>query len=220
MPAAPAARGAGALAMPRETVWNPGQADLFINGLRVALARRRLLGLAARTRKECIVDVGCGLQAFFLQSLRGRFARRVGVDLALDGEALARAGIEAAPGDALGALERMEPESADVITFLSIMEHVTGQEEILAQCRRVLRKNGIVFVNSPSWFGKLVLESLIIPFWDRNGIYSAQVDTHLTYFSPASLWQCVRNAGFVSSEIRVWRSNFLCSVSACATRIF
>lgn len=204
--------------MQRKEVWNPGKTDLRINGLRVALARRRLLGLAAATKGECIVDVGCGANAFFLQSLRQHFPRRIGIDLSFDTATLEKAGIEGMSGDALGMLRRLEPESVDVITFLSIMEHVSEQEAILSECRRVLRRNGIVFVNSPSWFGKFVLEAIIIPFLDRRGIYQAQVDTHTTYFSPASMWQCIRNAGFVSSEIRVWRSNFLCSISACAVR--
>jgi ubiquinone/menaquinone biosynthesis C-methylase UbiE len=105
-----------------------------------------------------------------------------------------------------------------MITFLSIMEHVTEQEAILGECRRVLRKGGVIFINSPSWFGKFVLENIILRFLDKKGMYAAQVDTHTTYFSRRQMWQVVRNAGFVSSEILVWPSNFFCSVSACAIK--
>lgn len=201
-----------------QRVWDPGRSEAFLVRLRIGLARRGILSLAARTGGECIVDVGCGKSATFLQSMGGVFTRRVGVDLELDDAALTAKGIEPRKGDALAALSSLESDSADVITFLSFMEHVTTQEAILAQCRRVLRKNGVVFINSPSWFGKFILENIVLRFLDKNGMYSAQVDTHTTYFSCAQMWQTIRNSGFVSSEIKVWRSNFLCSVSACITK--
>lgn len=186
--------------------------------LRINLARRKILSFAEKTQKKCIIDIGCGKKASFLKSLRQIFQRRVAVDLELDSQALQEENIEPKIGDALTVLKRFESNSADVITFLSILEHVGEQEAILAECRRVLRKNGIIFINSPSWFGKFVLEDIIIRFFDKNGAYASQVDTHTTYFSTAQIWQLIRNAGFVSSEIRVWRSNFLCSISACVTK--
>jgi ubiquinone/menaquinone biosynthesis C-methylase UbiE len=177
-----------------------------------------LFTLLRQTGDKTIVDIGCGREAFFLQSCKNNFKKRIGIDLDIDTELFTSLNIEPCTGDALSVLSGMESSCVDVITFFLVMEHIAGREEILKECRRVLRKNGIVFINSPSWFGKFVLENVIIRFFDHGKLYTRQVDTHVTYFSPAQMWQCVKDSGFVSSEIRIWRSNFLCSISAVARK--
>ena len=202
----------------KKHIWNPGNSETFLVRLRIAFARRKILSLIPKSQRGCILDAGCGMSASFLQSIRPEFKQCIGVDFNVDCATLATKGIDTRKGDILHSLEHLESDSIDIITFLSVMEHVTQQEAILHECRRVLRKGGIVFINSPSWFGKSVLENIIIPFFDSKGNYAAQVDTHTTYFSCWKMWQTIKNSGFVSSEIRVWHSNFCCSISACITK--
>lgn len=117
-------------------------------------------------------------------------------------------------GDAENVLCNIPKESFDVVYMLSVLEHVNDPVALLKEIRRVLKPSGIFFVNSPSWFGKFILENVVLPYFDSDGSYKIQVDTHKRYFSTATLWQTLIESGFVSSEIKIKKSNLYCSVSA------
>ena len=151
-----------------KTVWDAGEKEPFINGLRIKFVRRKILSRASRSTHKTIMDIGCGNSATFLRSVQGTFEHRFGVDFNIDTNKLKNYGITPLLGDALSVLQHTDDDSIDIITFLSIMEHVPPEQHvaILKECRRVLRKNGFIFINSPSWFGKFVLEDIIIRFFD------------------------------------------------------
>jgi ubiquinone/menaquinone biosynthesis C-methylase UbiE len=193
--------------------------DLFINSVRCFLQKRCLLKLLRQSKNKTLVDVGCGYHAFFLQACKDKFGSLIGIDYSVNTDSLEKMGIEYRQGDALSVLSGMQNASVDAITFFSIMEHINTQVELLKECRRILKDDGIVYVNSPSWFGKIILEDVIIRFFDRKKKYAEQVDTHCTYFSISKMWQYLRDAGFVSSEIKVWHSNFFCSITGYARKI-
>ena len=201
----------------QKQVWDPGASETFLVRLRIALARRKLLSLQ-KNQRQCIIDAGCGRNASFLRSVRNEFTHLIGIDFDVDAPSLERVGIQTRKSDILSELKKIESNTADVISFLSIMEHVTDHEAILAECHRVLRKGGIIFINSPSWFGKFILENIVLRFFDKKRAYAAQVDTHTTYFFGWQMWQVIKNSGFISSEIDIFYSNFFCSVSACITK--
>lgn len=201
----------------KKQVWDPGLSETFLVKLRIALAKRKILSLQKKQRQN-IIDAGCGRHAFFLRSVRNEFKNLIGIDFDIEDSSLTSVGIQARKGNILSELKKIESNTIDVISFLLTMEHVTEREAILVECNRILCNGGILFINSPSWFGKFILENIVLRFFDKKNVYTAQVDTHVTYFWGWQMWQLAKNSGFLSSEIDVWYSNFFCSVSACITK--
>jgi SAM-dependent methyltransferase len=99
-----------------------------------------------------VVDVGCGTGTFS-HLLAEDGARVVGVDPSVDAIARATAGAGLRERYLVGRAENLPlPERyADVVTFLNSLHHVSTAElgEALAEARRVLRPDGIVYVQEP-----------------------------------------------------------------------
>jgi SAM-dependent methyltransferase len=122
-------------------------------------------------------------------------------------------------GDILETFPKVPDDSFDLIVFLSILEHLDDPALILREARRALRPGGRLFFNSPTWFGKWVLENISCTrLIDPYGEITKQINTHKMYYSLKDMWPLLVKAGFVSTEIRIWRSNFFCSISGYAEK--
>ncbi|HZO76733.1 MAG TPA: class I SAM-dependent methyltransferase [Solirubrobacteraceae bacterium] len=99
-----------------------------------------------------VIDVGCGTGAL-THRLAEEGARVVGVDPSAD--AIARASGRGEPSERylVGRAEDLpvEDRSADIVTFLNSLHHVSiaALVQALAEARRVLRADGIVYVQEP-----------------------------------------------------------------------
>ncbi len=94
-----------------------------------------------------VLDLGCSL-GFFVEAAAERGAIAVGVDIDVAGLAAARAardlraGFLCADGEALP----FPDASLDVVVFNHIYEHVVDADKVMAEIRRVLRPDGIVYL--------------------------------------------------------------------------
>jgi len=89
--------------------------------------------------------------------------------------------------------------SLDVVTCLSVLEHLWEPGAVLAEARRVLSPGGTCLVNVPSWRGKRALEFSAF----RLGLSPAEeMDDHKAYYDPPDLWPLLVQAGFVPHNIR------------------
>lgn len=101
---------------------------------------------------SAVVDVGCGAGAL-TRLLAEEGARVIGVDPSV--EAIARAVASAGPREhyIVGRAEELPipNDHADAVTFLNSLHHIaTGAlPQALAEARRVLRSEGIVYVQEP-----------------------------------------------------------------------
>ena len=153
-----------------------------------------------------------------LRCFENRFISRHGFDFEVSEALLSRPGYTFHLGDILETFPRVPDDSFDFIVFLSILEHLDDPVFILREARRTLRPSGRLFFNCPNWFGKWVIENIVYRLFDPNGEARKQVDTHKMYYGPRDMWPLLVKAGFVSSEIRIWRSNLLCSISGYAEK--
>ena len=94
-----------------------------------------------------VLDLGCSL-GFFVEAAAERGAIAVGVDIDVAGLAAARAardlraGFLCADGEALP----FPDASLDVVVFNHIYEHVVDADKVMAEIRRVLVPDGIVYL--------------------------------------------------------------------------
>ncbi len=144
-----------------------------------------------------LLDVGTSI-GLFLRLALDRGWDALGNEFGERARAVAREqfGVDVtdAPLDALD----VEPESFDVVTLNSVLEHVNEPRQMLVQVRALLKAGGALFVIVPNVesLACRVLHERAATFDGRN---------HLIYFSPATLGRMLEREGFdvVETHTRV-----------------
>ena len=99
-----------------------------------------------------VVDLGCG-RGEWLTLLREAGVRASGVDRnpTFVGAGRAR-GLDIDQGDACSYLQRLEPDSVDMVTAFHVIEHLATEEllALLEATRRALRPGGCVLLETPN----------------------------------------------------------------------
>jgi SAM-dependent methyltransferase len=176
----------------------------------VWLSARQLRRFVPSFAGKRVGDFGCGYQASFARGLLGEAASVTLVDVALapdlKEEALkADARVRAIEGGLPDALAALPAASLDVILLVSVLEHVTEPQRLLAETARLLAPAGVALINVPSWRGKRYLE--LATFRLRLGAAS-EIDDHKMYYDVRDLWPMLVAAGFRPSRIRCFPHKF------------
>ncbi|MCS0636014.1 methyltransferase domain-containing protein [Streptomyces sp. LP05-1] len=142
-----------------------------------------------------VLDIGCS-GGLFAERLEALGHRVTGVDVVeIDGvrercSEFHRADLEQGLPEAVLAGERY-----DHVVAGDVIEHLARPERLLAQLRGVLRPDGRILLSVPNfghWYSRLRV-ALGAFDYDRRGILD---ETHLRFFSRASLRRTVRAAGY------------------------
>jgi SAM-dependent methyltransferase len=159
-------------------------------------------------------DFGCGYEASFARTAVGVASEVTLVDLALAGDLKADERVNAVEGPLPEALASLPSSSLDVVLCLSVLEHLTEPEVMLAEMRRLSAPGGVTLINVPSWAGKRMLELSAFRF----GFSPAEeMDDHKRYYDPRDLWPMLVAAGWKPSGIRVRRHKFRLNTFAVCT---
>lgn len=173
-----------------------------IDRLGVWLSCRRVKQAAGGLAGKAVGDFGCGYKARFIRQVLPEVARATVVDLALDPDLKALERLTAIEGRLPETLADLSDESFDVITCISVLEHLTKPEEALKEFRRLLAPGGVCLVNVPSWWGKRALElSAFRLGWSPR----EEMDDHKRYYDPRDLWPLLVAAGFLPHQLRCRR---------------
>ncbi len=162
---------------------------------------RALRDLEARsTRREALLEIGCG-NGFFLQQARLQGWKRVrGVEPSAD--ALAKA-----PPELDGAIVRdvmraglFAAKSFDAVCLFQVLDHISNPVELLDECFDVVRPGGHILAlnhNVSAWSARIL------------GERSPIVDIEHTYlYSPATMLDIVAKAGFTDARVRSVRNTY------------
>ena len=142
--------------------------------------------IESRTRRGTILDIGAAT-GFFLERARVRGWKPIGVEIADHArELMAKKGIRAERDT--GSLSSLKGEM-DAVTLLDTIEHTDAPDAMLASAHALLKKNGILALNTPdagSWFARLAGKAwhLIIP------------PEHVYLFTKKSLFMLLERNGF------------------------
>jgi SAM-dependent methyltransferase len=109
-----------------------------------------------------------------------------------------------------------QTSSIDNITIINGLEHLWLDQDVVTDCWRVLRPNGILQIVVPTWFGKPFLEFLAFRMKDKQAFI--EMNDHKTYYDERQLWPMLVRAGFMPSTISMRRIKFFCSIHAVAVK--
>lgn len=170
-----------------------------VDKLGVWLSSRRVLRAAPPLEAARIGDFGCGFHATWASAVLDRVAHAVLVDVALDRHLKEHPRVTAIEGTLPDAMAAVADHSLDVVTCLSVLEHLWEPQAVLDECRRVVAPGGVCLFNVPSWRGKRALEFSAF----RLGLSPPEeMDDHKAYYDPSDLWPMLVRAGFLPRNIR------------------
>lgn len=155
-----------------------------------------------------LVDIGCGLGFFVAAMVRRKPGWQVdGYELAPGAVAFARRHNRLGDHVHLGRVEDsgIEPGSVDVVTLWDVIEHLPRPQPLLEHLRTMLRPDGFVFVQTPSWPFQIARARAQRALHRggheaRNHLYARD---HVNQFSRASLDRLARSCGFATPTYEV-----------------
>ena len=187
----------------------------LVDRLGVWLSQRAVRRHLRAARDLVLADLGCGHDARLLTALRPRLREGLGVDVTIGKEARAVPGLRFVEGRLEDVLPTLPDAGFDVVLLLSVLEHLGAPEAALAHCRRILRADGLLLANVPTWWGKAFLELSAF----RLGTSPAEeMDDHKMYYDKRDLWPLLVRAGFRPSGIRLRYHKFGLNLFAVARR--
>jgi len=133
--------------------------------------------------KKTILDAGCG-SGVYVDFMRSRGERVFGIDFSYDAAKLS------GQMNASALSLPFKNESFDVIVSIHVIEHLSPDDidVFFSECRRVLKKNGLIFIMTPNALspGRFILREKWFPD-----------PSHINIFSPFRLGRVLKKNGFL-----------------------
>lgn len=162
-----------------------------------------------------ILELGCGYRATQLLALRDRIRHGTGVDFKIAPELLNEKGFSFFEGPIEATLPKLAANSFDAVLLISVLEHLTEPVAALQSAALLLRPDGVLLINVPTWRGKFFLEFSAF----RLGLSpKVEMDDHKMYYDQRDLWPLLVRAGFKPSEIKLSYQKFSLNLFAVATK--
>jgi 2-polyprenyl-3-methyl-5-hydroxy-6-metoxy-1,4-benzoquinol methylase len=137
--------------------------------------------------KGSIFDIGAAT-GFFLSLARKRGFEVSGVEMSDHASSIAKSkGVKVFTGDLLKL--NLVSDSFDIVTMLDVLEHTTNPFAELLEAKKILKKGGLLVVNSPN--GQSLLARFLKSKW-----HLVVPPEHLFYFSPQNLSLFLKKQGF------------------------
>lgn len=150
-----------------------------------------------------LLDIGCGYEAKISQNLHNKFKSVALMDFSIKN--FQSDNIKYILGDAKEMVLKIPANSIDLVIANNFIEHISEDVDIVKNLYRILKVNGVLYINVPSWRGKVFLE--FAAFKLNKAPYS-EMDDHKHYYTKRKLWSLCVNSGFRPSHLRVMNKKF------------
>jgi len=171
---------------------------------------------AIKNRKNIdALELGCGYRATQLVALKEHLRKGVGVDFQIAPELNSIAGFQFHECEIEVALEKLEKQSFDLVLMISVLEHLKHTASVLDKVHQLLRPDGVLLINVPTWRGKFFLEFSAF----RLGLSpKLEMDDHKMYYDKRDLWPLLISAGFMPSKVSLSYHKFGLNLFAIASK--
>ena len=177
--------------------------DKYIKPSRLLSYRNGLDKLESYRKLNRIIDIGCSY-GYFLAEAKRRGWEAFGVEISKyeAGVTAKEVGIPVWEGNLEYA--KFPTGYFDVVTMWDVIEHIPNPVQLLLECNRILRKNGVILIRTPNaealsmkckWYAKPVLWSYL------QLAYPSVPKEHLYHFTPSTIDAFMRNTGFETLQI-------------------
>lgn len=152
--------------------------------------------LLTTTKKGAILDIGAGT-GIFLSKFKEKGWRADGVEFSSDAVKFAKKSFDITlkRGDFLD--YSFPKNTYDVVSLNMALEHLYQPLETLQQIHKILKKNGVIVITVPN------IDSVGFQLFKENW-QALNLPRHLYQFSPSTLQNLIRSAGFRKKEINYW----------------
>ncbi|AEM21046.1 Methyltransferase type 11 [Brachyspira intermedia PWS/A] len=160
--------------------------DVFLRKYRINMVKSTIIKY-----NDCkLLDIGCGWEARFLQSIENYISYGVGVDF--KPPELKTDKLETIKLTLENKLP-FEDSSFDVVTMLAVLEHLTYADEILKEINRVLKKDGRLIITVPSKIAKPILEFMA---YNLKIIDRLEIEDHKKYYNKKDILESAELSNF------------------------
>ena len=187
----------------------------FVDRLGVWLSQRAITRELPEKPDLEVLELGCGFRATQLLALASRLRRGVGVDFRIAPELSGRNKFTFYEGTIEETLVKLQAERFDAVLLISVLEHLRDPLFVIETVRRLLKPDGVLLINVPTWRGKSFLEFSAF----RLGLSpKVEMDDHKMYYDKGDLWPLLVRAGFKPSLIKLRYHKFGLNLFAVARR--
>ena len=164
------------------------------------LSKRAILRHLPRRTDLEVLDLGCGYDANLLRALLPKLSAGIGVDVSVSDRAKGTSKLAFMESSLEEAIPALNSVQFDVVLLISVLEHLWEPQRTLRDCYRVLKHDGLLLVNVPTWRGKTFLEFSAFRLGTSPAI---EMEDHKMYYDKRDLWPLLVRAGFKPSHIRL-----------------
>lgn len=136
-----------------------------------------------------LIDVGCDQPQVFIDRVREEMKECIGVDIAVTPHEYGNVKIFQQD---IEKKIRLPSNKANVITMLAVLEHMKHPTEIIAECYRMLKPDGVLLVTVPSPNSRPLLEVFSV----LGLVRKEMIEQHENYFTKEHLQRLCKKAGF------------------------
>ena len=143
------------------------------------------------------VDVGCDEPSVFLNEVAPKMVRCIGLDIVIKNKKIGN--ITYMKQD-LQKRIALKDKIADTVTMMAVLEHMKYPEDIVKECYRILKKDGVLLITVPSPKNEPLLE-----LFSKIGLVRHEmIEQHENYFTPESLQTICKKVGFSSIQVELF----------------
>ncbi|MBW6451238.1 MAG: class I SAM-dependent methyltransferase [DPANN group archaeon] len=161
-------------------------------------------------RSGSILDIGCGSYPFFLNTIK--FNKKYGIDNSLKKDALNTKKMFLKKYNILNNKSLpFEDNYFDCITLLAVIEHLDNSTflNILKECKRVLKKDGLLIMTTPTSYGHILLNIMAKCYL----VSKEEINEHKYVFTKNKLESFLIKSGFDKNNININYFEFMLNFS-------